>query len=81
MSSCEFKKYLKNHSLQENTKFVFDIKRKSIKPHEYEDMSMIIGSVSKLMMMDGERIEEHLLQSEDRKRRFASNACEASAYD
>lgn len=30
---------------------------------------------------DGELLEEHLLQSEDRKRRFASNACEASAYD
>ncbi len=30
---------------------------------------------------DGELLEEHLLQSEDRKRGFASNACEASAYD
>lgn len=30
---------------------------------------------------DGELLEEHLLQSEDKKRRFASNACEASAYD
>lgn len=30
---------------------------------------------------DGERLEEHLLQSEDKKRRFAANACEASAND
>lgn len=30
---------------------------------------------------DGELLEEHLLRSEDKKRRFAANACEASADD
>jgi hypothetical protein len=53
----------------------------SIKGNE-EDVSepIHLGPID-LGPTDGERIEEHLLQSEDKKRRFASNACEASAYD